>query len=158
MICFRFSISMAKLLTSSSPETRGLESQGGLLLFDTNTQMRLRKQVKGSMGELLMAGRYLFSLQSMGQMQRGFIKEGFLKLYQNQGTGQEVAVLGEGTKMTTDTVITGGEVAVGVGIGMTVTDTMVGTETTVDEAGAVVPVLITTGAGEGGAMMMKGGV
>ncbi|KAM0990279.1 hypothetical protein ACFX2C_008819 [Malus domestica] len=91
-------------------------------------------------------------------MQRGFIKEGFLKLYQNQGTGQEVAVLGEGTKMTTDTVITGGEVAVGVGIGMTVTDTMVGTETTVDEAGAVVPVLITTGAGEGGAMMMKGGV
>ncbi|TQD93828.1 hypothetical protein C1H46_020516 [Malus baccata] len=67
------------------------------------------------------------------------IKEGFLKLYQNQGTGQEVAVLGEGTKMTTDTVITGGEVAVGVGIGMTVTDTMVRTETTVDEAGAVVP-------------------
>ena len=60
--------------------------------------------------------------------------------------------------MTTETVITGGEVAVGVGIGMTVTDTMVGTETTVDGAGAAVPALITTGAGEGGAMMMKGGV
>lgn len=93
----------------------------------------------------------------MGQMQRGFIKEGFLKLYQNQGTGQEVAVLGEGTEMTTETVATG-EVAVGVGTGMTVTDTMGGIETIADEAGAAVPVLITTGAGEGGAMMMKGGV
>ncbi|BBN67266.1 ortholog of human splicing factor SC35 [Prunus dulcis] len=64
------------------------------------------------------------------------IKEGLLKLYQNQGTGQEVAVLGEGTGMTTETVTTGGEVAVGVGIGLTVTDTMVGTENIVDEAGA----------------------
>ena len=60
--------------------------------------------------------------------------------------------------MTTETVTTGGEVAVGVGIGMTVTDTTGGTETIVDEAGAAVPVLITIGAGEEGAMMMKGGV
>lgn len=60
--------------------------------------------------------------------------------------------------MTTEIVTTGGEVAVGVGIGMTVTDTMGGIETIVDEAGATVPVLITIGAGEGGTMMMKGGV
>lgn len=91
-------------------------------------------------------------------MRRGFRKEGLLKHYQNQGTGQEVAVLGEGTEMTTETVTTGGEVAVGVGIGMTVTDTMGGIETIVDEAGAAVPALITIGAGEEGAMMMKGGV
>lgn len=60
--------------------------------------------------------------------------------------------------MTTETGTTGGEVAAGVWIGMTVTDTMGGTETIVDEAGAAVPALITIGAGEEGAMMMKGGV
>lgn len=57
--------------------------------------------------------------------------------------------------MTIEIGTTGGEVAVGVGIGMSVTDTaMGGTETTIDEVGALVPVLITTGAGEEGAIMM----
>lgn len=61
--------------------------------------------------------------------------------------------------MTIEIGTTGGEVAVGVGIGMSVTDTaMGGTETTIDEVGALVPVLITTGAGEEGAIMMIVGV
>lgn len=64
-----------------------------------------------------------------------------------------------GTAMTIEIGTTGGEVAVGVGIGMSVTDTaMGGTETTIDEVGALVPVLITTGAGEEGAIMMIVGV
>lgn len=61
--------------------------------------------------------------------------------------------------MTIEIGTTGGEAAVGVGIGMSVTDTaMGGTETTIDEVGALVPVLITTGAGEEGAIMMIVGV
>lgn len=61
--------------------------------------------------------------------------------------------------MTIEIGTTGGEVAVGVGIGMSVTDTaMGGTETTIEEVGALVPVLITTGAGEEGAIMMIVGV
>jgi hypothetical protein len=61
--------------------------------------------------------------------------------------------------MTIEIGTTGGEVAVGVGIGMSVIVTaMGGTETTIVEVGALVPVLITTGAGEEGAIMMIVGV
>jgi hypothetical protein len=57
--------------------------------------------------------------------------------------------------MITETRVTGGEVAVEVMIGMNVIGTVVGeTGTTVAEAEAVVPVLITS-AVEGGAVMMS---
>lgn len=56
--------------------------------------------------------------------------------------------------MTTETGITGGEVAAEVMTGMNVTGTVGETETIVAEAGAVVLVLITRAA-EGAAMMMS---
>lgn len=89
-------------------------------------------------------------------MLRGFTKEELLKHLRDQREGQGAAVPPrEDPAMTTETGITGGEVAVEVMTSMNVTGTVVGeTETIVAEAGAVVPVLITRVA-EGAAMMMN---
>lgn len=87
-------------------------------------------------------------------MLRGFRKEGLLKHPRDQRAQGAAVPAGEGITMITETRVTG-EVAVEVMIGMNVTGTVVGeTGTTVAEAEAVVPVLITS-AVEGGAMMMS---
>lgn len=90
-------------------------------------------------------------------MPRGLTKVGLANRSQSQATGQEVAVLGEGTVMTTEIGITREEAAVEVWIGMIVTGIAGGTEIIVAVAGAAaaVTVLITTGAGEEAVMMMS---
>jgi len=90
-------------------------------------------------------------------MPRGLTKVGLANRSQSQATGQEVAVLGEGTVMTTEIGITREEAAVEVWIGMIVTGIAGGTEIIVAVAGATaaVTVLITTGAGEEAVMMMS---
>lgn len=90
-------------------------------------------------------------------MPRGLTKVGLASRSQSQATGQEVAVLGEGTVMTTEIGITREEAAVEVWIGMIVTGIAGGTEIIVAVAGAAaaVTVLITTGAGEEAVMMMS---
>lgn len=90
-------------------------------------------------------------------MPRGLTKVGLANRSQSQATGQEVAVLGEGTVMTTEIGITREEAAVEVWIGMIVTGIAGGTEIIVAVAGAAaaVTVLITTGAGEEATMMMS---
>uniref|UniRef100_A0A2P2MIG2 Uncharacterized protein n=1 Tax=Rhizophora mucronata TaxID=61149 RepID=A0A2P2MIG2_RHIMU len=91
----------------------------------------------------------------MGRMLRGFIKDGSLNQYQERGTGQEAAVLGEGTEMiTTEIGTTGGGVVAEAWRGMTVIDIMEGTEIIIEGAGAVVPAP-TTKAGVEAVMMMN---
>lgn len=91
-------------------------------------------------------------------MLRGFIKEGLLNHFQDRSTGLGVAVLGGDTEMITGIEIIGGGVAVGAGIGTSVTDTVGGIEITVDEVEAEVSVLITTEAVAEADMMMIAGV
>lgn len=76
----------------------------------------------------------------------------------NQEVDQEVAALEKGVEMTTKTGILGGEAAVEVWIGMSVTDIVGRTGIIVDGAGAVVPVLIIPEDGVEADMMMNGGV
>lgn len=68
-----------------------------------------------------MAEKSLFSLQSMGQMQNGFTKEGSLKRFPELMDDQEAGVLGEGTEMII--VENTGEAGAEVGRGMSVTST-----------------------------------
>lgn len=87
-----------------------------------------------------MVEKLLFSLLSTVPTQNEFIRGGSLN--QIREGGQEAAAQDHGIEMSaaTETVITGGEVAVEVGIGMTVTGIVGGM---IDaEAGAAVPVLI----------------
>lgn len=90
-----------------------------------------------------MAEKLLFSLQNMGQMQRGSTKGRLLKSCQEAGTGQEVEALHEGIEMTILGVeITDrGEVEAEVGTAMRVTGigmTIIGAEITGGEVGAEV--------------------
>lgn len=77
-----------------------------------------------------MVEKSLFSLLSMGQMQNGFIKGGSLKRFQELEAGREAIALVEalGTEMMiiTETGVTGGEVAVEAGIGMSVAGIVAG--------------------------------
>lgn len=61
---------MERLLTSLFQETGGLGIQEDLLLFVTNMQMRLKRQLRGWMEGMLMDGILLCSLQNMVQMQK----------------------------------------------------------------------------------------
>lgn len=96
----------------------------------------------------------------MGPRLRGFIREGLLKRLQNQGTGPEVAALGEGTEMTLEIGTLGREVGAeaGTGTGLTVTGTVQRTKIIVDGAGVAVPVLITPEDVVEAVMMMSGEV
>lgn len=96
----------------------------------------------------------------MGPRLRGFIREGLLKRLQNQGTGPEVAALGEGTEMTLEIGTLGREVGAeaGTGTGLTVTGTAQRTKIIVDGAGVAVPVLITPEDVVEAVMMMSGEV
>lgn len=90
----------------------------------------------------------------MGPRLRGFIREGLLKRLQNQGTGPEVAALGE------EIGTLGREVGAeaGTGTGLTVTGTVQRTKIIVDGAGVAVPVLITPEDVVEAVMMMSGEV
>lgn len=104
-----------------------------------------------------MVVRLQFSLQNTDPMLRRFTKGGLSNPHQSQSqdTGQEAAVLREGTEMTTKIGITGEEATVEVWIGMIVTGIAGRTKIIVAGAGAVVPVLITTGVGEEAVTMMS---
>nr|GMC52536.1 uncharacterized protein LOC103449659 [Ipomoea batatas]GMC54608.1 uncharacterized protein LOC103449659 [Ipomoea batatas]GMC55210.1 uncharacterized protein LOC103449659 [Ipomoea batatas]GMC56440.1 uncharacterized protein LOC103449659 [Ipomoea batatas] len=57
MTCIPSSIGTGKLSTSSSLETEGLGTRGVLHLSGTNIRMRLRRQSKSLMENLLMEER-----------------------------------------------------------------------------------------------------
>lgn len=105
-----------------------------------------------------MAEKLWFSLQSMGQMQSGFTKEGLLNRYQKPVAELEAAARGEGTVMfmTETGIIQGVVIAAGVGIGMTMTGIMGGREIIVIEAGVAVQVPIMIEAVVGGDMTTSG--